>query len=99
MDTYKLVSTAVSSDVNVKVSSDTGKGNVSEAVTTERASPVHKHSQQFFPDPKLLATKSSIKNLFVVNENKHARERNAANRQQSNEDITATLSLELHEQS
>jgi hypothetical protein len=45
MDTYKLVSTADNSDVNVKVSSDAGKRNVSEAVTPERASPaVHKHS-------------------------------------------------------
>jgi hypothetical protein len=54
---------------------------------------------QFSPGTKLLATKSSRKNLFVFNENEHAREKDAANRQQSNEDITATLSLELHEQS
>jgi hypothetical protein len=72
-----------------------GRGKVSEALTPERASPVHKHSQQFSPGPKLLATKSSRKSLFVVNENNHARQRNAANRQQSNEDITATLSLSL----
>jgi hypothetical protein len=84
-----------------KVQAMLGRGKVSEALTLERASPVHKHSQQFSPGPKLLATKSSRKSLFVVNENNHARERNAANRQQSNEDITATLSLslELHEQS
>jgi hypothetical protein len=36
MDTYKLVSTADKSDVNVKVSSDAGKRKVSEAVTPER---------------------------------------------------------------
>ena len=59
MDTYKLVSTAVNrSTVNVKVSSDAGTRKVSEAVTPERASPVHKHSQQFSPETKLLATKS-----------------------------------------
>ena len=81
MDTYKLVSTADNSDVNVKVSSDAGKRKVSEAVTPERASPaVHKHSQQFSPGTKLLATKSSRKNLFVFNENEHAREKDAANR-------------------
>jgi hypothetical protein len=72
---------------------------VSEVVTPERASPVRKHSHQFSPGTKLSATKSSRKNLFVVDENEHARERDAANRQQSNEDTTATLSLELHEQS
>ena len=47
-----------------------------------------KHSQQFSPGTKLLARKSSRKNLFVVDENEHARERDAANRQQSNEDST-----------
>jgi chromosomal replication initiation ATPase DnaA len=64
----------VNHDVNVKVSSDTGKRKVSEAVTSERASSVRKHSQQFSPCTKLLATKSSRKNLFVVDENEHARE-------------------------
>jgi hypothetical protein len=39
----------------------------------------NKHSQQFSPGTKLLATKSWRKNLFVVDENEHARERDAAN--------------------
>jgi hypothetical protein len=47
---------------------------VSEAVTREKESPVRKHSQQFSPGTKLLATKSSRKNLFVVDENEHDRE-------------------------
>jgi hypothetical protein len=55
---YKLVSTAVNPEVNVKVSSDAEKGKVSEAVTPERASPVHKHSQQFSPAwPKIISYK------------------------------------------
>jgi hypothetical protein len=53
----------------------------------------HKHSQKFSPSTKLLATKSRRKNLFVVDENEHARERGAANRQQSNEDTTANISI------
>ena len=65
--------------------SDAGNRKVSEASTPERASPVHKYSQEFSPGTKLLARKSSRKNLF-------ARERDAANRQQSNEDTTATIS-------
>jgi hypothetical protein len=47
---------------------------VSEAVTREKESPVRKHSQQFSPGTKLLATKSSRKNIFVVDENEHDRE-------------------------
>jgi hypothetical protein len=69
---------------------------VSETVTSERASSVRKHSQQFSPGTKLLATKSSRKDLFVVDENEHARERDAANRQQSNKDTTATVSLYMN---
>jgi hypothetical protein len=83
VDTRKLVSTAVNRNVNVKTSSDAGKKKVSEAVTEERAS-------RLFVSTKLLATKSSRKNQTVVDENEHARERDAANRQQSNEDNTAT---------
>jgi hypothetical protein len=65
---------------------------VSEAVTSERTSPVRKHSQQFPPGTKLSDTKSSRKNLFVVDDYK------AIKRQRSNDTI-ATLSLELNEQS
>jgi uncharacterized membrane protein len=54
-------------NVNVKTSSDAGKKKVSEAATQERAS-------RLFVSTKLLATKSSRKNLFVVDENEHARE-------------------------
>jgi hypothetical protein len=55
--------------MNVKVSSDAGKRKVSETVTPERASPLCKLSQKFSPGTKLFATKSSRKNLFVVDEN------------------------------
>jgi hypothetical protein len=72
---------------------------VSEAVISERVSPVRKHLQQFSLGTKLSATKSSRKNIFVIDENEDARERDAANKQQSIEYTTATLSLELHEQS
>ena len=95
MDTYKLVSTAVNRDVNVKDSSDAGKRKVSEAVIPKRASPVRKHSQQFSPGTKLLATKSLRKNLFVVDENEHARERAVANRQQSNLSNSCLIACEF----
>ena len=47
---------------------------MSEAVASERANHVRKHSQEFPPGTKLSATKSSSKNIFVVDENEHARE-------------------------
>ena len=76
VDTYKLVSTAVNHDVNVKVLSGAGKRKVSEAVTTERASTVRKLAfteiLSWRKMPKSSPTKSSRKSLFVVDENEHA---------------------------
>jgi hypothetical protein len=73
--------------LNVKVLSGAGKRKVSDAVTTERTSTVRKHSRKFSPGAKcqnhLIATKSSRKSLFAVDENEHA----------SNEDTTPTVPL------
>jgi hypothetical protein len=67
--------------------SGAGKRKVSDAVTTERTSTVRKHSRKFSPGAKcqnhLIATKSSRKSLFAVDENEHA----------SNEDTTPTVPL------
>ena len=97
VDTYKLVSSAVNRDVNVKVSSDEGKRKVSEAVTPERASPVRKHSQQFSPGTKLLATNHEKIYLSSVKTNTLVKETLLTD---SNPTKTPqSLSLELHEQS
>ena len=91
----QIDSTAANRDVNIKVSSDAGKRKVSEAVTPERASPVRKHSQQFPHRTKLLATKSSRKNLFSsMKTNMLVKETRLTDSK-----TPQPLSLERHEQS